>query len=307
MSPRERVDLAASVRQRLLNRAHERGEDFQLVLTWYGIERLLYRLAQSPHAESFVLKGALLFALWSGESHRPTRDLDLLGFGDPRVARVEQIFREVCRVPCQDGLAFDPASVEGEEIRGADEYDGVRIRLDGHLAEARIRLQVDIGFGDAVVPAPELIDYPALLDLPAPCLHAYPREVVVAEKFQALVSLGIANTRMKDFYDLWTLACRFAFEGSRLASAITATFARRKTPIVQGPPLALTSDFYGEAAKQMQWRAFLRKGAVNQEVELEAVIALIRSFLMPPSTAARTGEGFTHVWLPGGPWQRQPG
>jgi hypothetical protein len=155
LSPRERRDLAASVRQRLLNRARERGEDFQLVLTWYGIERLLYRLTQSPHADRFVLKGALLLALWSGQSHRPTRDLDLLGFGDSQVSSLERIFREICRVPCEDGLQFDPASVQGEEIRGADEYDGVRIRLDGQLSGARMRLQVDVGFGDAVVPTPE--------------------------------------------------------------------------------------------------------------------------------------------------------
>ena len=249
MSPRERRNPAASVRQRLLSRARVRGEDFQLVLTWYGIERLLYRLSQSTHGESFVLKGAMLFSFWSGEAHRPTRDLDLLGFGDPRVERMEEVFRSVCQVRCEDGLQFDPASVHGEEIRASDEYDGVRIKVAARLAGARVRLQVDVGFGDAVVPRPETIDYPTLLDFPPPRVLAYPREVVVAEKFQALVELGMANTRMKDFYDLWVLARRFAFDGERLSKAIAATFERRRTPIPLGPPLALTQEFHDDPAK----------------------------------------------------------
>jgi len=303
LSPRQQRNLSASVRQRLLNRARERGEDFQLVLTWYAIERLLYRLSQSAHANTFVLKGALLFACWSGQSHRPTRDLDLLGFGDPRVSRMEEIFREVCQVPCEDGLELDAGSVQGEEIRGADEHDGVRIRLAARLAGARVLLQVDIGFGDVVVPPPEPIDYPVLLDSPAPQLRAYPREAVVAEKFQALVSLGIANTRMKDFYDLWHLGREFEFDGDSLARAIGATFERRRTPIPGDPPLALTADFHEDAAKQTQWRAFLRRGAVADVVELRSVLDLIRSFLMPPAAAAGRGKGFASYWPRGGPWR----
>ena len=302
MSPRERRDLAASVRQRLLNRARERGEAFDLVLTWYAIERLLYRMSQSPHVDSFVLKGAMLFSLWSGESHRPTRDLDLLGFGDSRVSRMESVFRDVCQVPCEDGLSFDPTSVRGEEIRGTDEYDGVRIRLDIRLAVARVPLQVDVGFGDAVVPAPEPVDYPALLEFPAPRLRAYPREVVVAEKFQALVSLGIANTRMKDFYDLWMLARRFDFDGERLSKAIAATFERRRTPIPEEAPLALTPAFHDDTAKQTQWRAFLRKGAVVAEADLGTVVEFVRTFLMPPASAARVGKPLSGNWSAGGPW-----
>jgi predicted nucleotidyltransferase component of viral defense system len=303
MSPREPRDLAASVRQRLLNRAKERGEDFQLVLTWYGIERLLYRLSESPHADAFILKGAMLFSLWSGEAHRPTRDLDLLGSGDAQVPRMEAVLREVCQVPSEDGLEFDPASVRGEEIRSPDEYDGVRIKLVGWLAGARIPLQVDIGFGDAVVPAPETIEYPSLLDLPAVRLRAYPREVVVAEKLQALVELGIANTRMKDFHDLWMLARRFDFEGERLTRAIAATFERRRTPIPAEVPLALTSEFHTDAAKQAQWRAFLRKGSVAETAELEHVVSLIAAFVMPPAAAARSGEAFFSRWQEGGPWR----
>ena len=302
MSPHERRDLAASVRQRLLSRARERGEDFQLVLTWYGIERLLYRLSRSPHHDSFVLKGAMLFALWSGQSHRPTRDLDLLGFGDSRVDRMEEVFRSVCQVRCEDGLQFDPASVRGEEIRASDEYDGVRVKVEARLAGARVRLQVDVGFGDAVVPRPETIDYPTLLDFPPPRVLAYPREVVVAEKLQALVELGMANTRMKDFYDLWVLARRFAFDGGRLSKAIAATFERRRTPILLEPPLALTQEFHDDPAKQTQWRAFLLRGAVAEKAELAAVVELIWSFLGPAAAAAHSGAASPGTWQAGGPW-----
>jgi predicted nucleotidyltransferase component of viral defense system len=304
LSPR---DLAASVRQRLLNRAKERGDDFQLVLTWYGIERLLYRLSRSRHADAFILKGAMLFSLWSGEAHRPTRDLDLLGSGDARVSRMEEVMREVCQVSCDDGIEFDVASVRGEEIRSPDEYDGVRIKLAGRLAGARVPLQVDIGFGDAVVPPPETIDYPSLLDLPPPRLRAYPREVVVAEKLQALVQLGMANTRMKDFYDLWTIARQFDFEGERLAQAIAATFERRRTPIPAEAPLALTSEFHADAAKQTQWRAFLRRGSVTETAELETVVELIAAFVMPSAAAARAGDAFASRWQKGGPWKHGSG
>ena len=306
MSPRGPRDLAASVRQRLLNRAKQHGEDFQLVLTWYGIERLLYRLSESPYADDFILKGAMLFSLWSGETHRPTRDLDLLGFGEACVSRMEAVLKEVCQVPCDDGLEFDPDSVCGEEIRSPDEYRGVRIKLVGRLAGARVPLQVDIGFGDAVVPPPETIEYPSLLDLPPLRLRAYPREVVVAEKFQALVELGIANTRMKDFYDLWMLARRFDFEGGRLARAIAATFERRRTPIPTEAPLGLTSEFHGDAAKQTQWRAFLRKGSVAETAELATLVELIAAFVMPPAAAARAGDAFASRWHRSGPWERVP-
>jgi predicted nucleotidyltransferase component of viral defense system len=307
LSARGGRDLAASVRQRLLNRARERGEDFQLVLTWYGIERLLYRLSQSPHSDDFVLKGAMLFSLWSGESHRPTRDLDLLGFGDAGVERVEAVLRVVCKVQCEDGMEFDADSVRGEEIRSPDEYEGVRIKLVTRLAAARVPLQVDVGFGDAVVPPPEPIEYPSLLDLPSPRLRAYPREVFVAEKLQALVELGIANTRMKDFYDLWMLARRFDFEGERLGQAIAATFERRRTPIPRETPLALTSEFHGDAAKRTQWRAFLRKGSVSEAGELPAVAELIGAFVMPPAGAARAGRSFGRRWPKSGPWTHESG
>ena len=207
-------DQAASVRQRLLNRARKEGEDFQLLLTLYCIERFLYRLSLSEHSEQFVLKGAMLFLLWRERSYRPTRDLDLLGRGESSFAHLEGRFRSVCRTEVEsDGVEFDPSSVRASEIREEQEYGGVRVAVAARLGQARITLQIDIGFGDAITPKAQKVDFPSILDFPRARLLAYPRETVVAEKFQAMVVLGIANSRMKDFYDLWELASDFGFKG----------------------------------------------------------------------------------------------
>lgn len=216
-SPR---NMAASVRQRLMNIAKERKEDFGLVLTRYGLERLLYRLSKSNYRDQFILKGAMLFQLWSGHIHRPTRDLDLLGQGDPAPERFQQVLCDICRQGVEDdGLEFHTESVRSERMKEDEDYLGVRIKLQATLASARIPLHLDIGFGDAINPDPSEVTFPTLLDLPAPILKAYPRETVVAEKFQAMVMLGIANSRMKDFFDVWTLARQFEFSGPALCSA----------------------------------------------------------------------------------------
>jgi len=298
-------NLAASVRQRLMNIARGRSEDFQFVLTRYGVERLLYRLTQSPHAGTFVLKGAVLFQLWSGQMHRPTRDLDLLGQGEPSAERMGQVFRDLCHQGVQkDGLNFLSESVRAEQIQEDDEYQGIRLRLVARLGNARIPLQIDIGFGDAVTPAPEEIEYPKLLDFPAPSLLAYPRETVVAEKFQAMVMLGIANTRMKDFFDLWTLARQFAFQGPTLSQAIQATFLRRQTELPEQPPVAMTAEFYDDRTKRTQWQAFLRKGKlIESAIELAQVASILDGFLMPPTCALRAGQDFDSSWPAGGPWR----
>ena len=197
--------------------AREQKEDFSIVLTRYGLERLLYRLSQSAHRDRFVLKGAMLFQLWSGHPHRPTRDLDLLGHGSPDPERFEGIFRDICRQNVEDdGLEFQSDSVRAESMKEDEEYQGLRLKLVSRLGNARIPIQIDIGFGDAVTPEPDEVIYPTLLDGPAPTLKAYPRETVVAEKFQAMVMLGIANSRMKDFYDLWILMRQFEFSGPAL-------------------------------------------------------------------------------------------
>jgi predicted nucleotidyltransferase component of viral defense system len=301
-------NLAASVRHRLTDLARKQSEDFQLVLTRYVIERLLYRLSRSPYRDQFVLKGAMLFQVWTKQIHRPTRDLDLLGRGEPSLDALTQIFRDICGLEGEDdGLTFDPATVSAERIKEDQEYEGVRVGCRAQLGQARIDLQVDVGFGDAVVPRPASITYPAMLDFASPVLQAYPRETVVAEKFQAMVMLGIANSRMKDFFDLWTLANAFAFDGTSSSRAIRATFKRRKTALPTAPPLALTAEFGADVAKVRQWEAFIRKGKLDAAVTLEQVCAFLNGFLMPPTLALDEGEEFHKVWLPAGPWKGCPG
>lgn len=290
--------LTASVRQRLLNLSQARNYEFQLTLTHYAIERLLYRLSQSTAGDGFLLKGAMLFNLWTGELHRPTRDLDLSGQGDPSTDRLHLIFQDLCALTvAPDGLIFDPDSVQITPIRELQEYDGQRVKLTAHLANARIPLQIDIGFGDAVTPAPVTVEYPTLLDFPAPQLRIYPKETVVAEKTQALVALGMANSRMKDFYDLWFLANKFSFAGEPLADAMSATFARRRTPIPADQPLGLTETFYHHLQKQQQWRAFLSRNEIElDENSFADIIDELRKFLMPPLVAARNQTHFVATW-----------
>lgn len=201
-----------------------------------------------------------------------------------------------------DGLAFSPSSITAARIRGRQEYGGVRVKLTAMLGNARIPLQVDVGFGDAVTPKPQKTDFPALLSFPAPRVRAYPAETVVAEKFQAMVSLGIANTRMKDFYDLHHLAETHAFNGASLANAIRATFERRGTAIPSDTPLALSAAFAGDADKQTQWRAFLHRGRLEGSAELGSVIARIAEFVMPVVDAVRDESPFDSHWAPAGGW-----
>lgn len=305
MSPRSSRNIAASIRQRLLNLAHEQGEEFQFILTRYGLERLLYRLSLSQHAEDFLLKGAMLFAAWSEQIRRPTFDLDLAGKGDNSASYLEDLFRRLCQfeIP-EDGLVFDPASVRSQVIRELQQYPGVRILLTAHLAGARLPLRVDIGFGDAVVPAPITIEYPCLLDQMAPTLNAYSKETVIAEKFQIMVFLGMANTRLKDFYDLWLLARSFRFSGSDLSLSIAATFERRRTRIPEEMPLAFTSEFYDDPGKRAGWQAFLtRNRLIRSPLSLAEVCALLDRFLAAPSRAAATSEPFDTDWMPPGFWR----
>lgn len=304
MKKRQPVNLTASVRQRLLNRAREKGEDFNLVLTRYASERLLYRLSRSQYVDRFILKGAMLFAVWVNRAYRPTRDLDLLGYGDSSQQALIKIFQEICLADVEpDGLVFDLSSVRISEIRENQEYEGCRVQLVSYLANAQINLQVDVGFGDIVSPEAEEIEYPTLLDFPAPRIWAYPRETVVAEKLQAIVALGMANTRMKDFYDLWVIASQFSFDGSSLAGAVKATFARRGTQVPSDVPVALSKGFAEDPGKASQWQAFLqRTGLEEKGAELSRVISELRVFLIPPTLAASKGEAFTQSWVDGGPW-----
>lgn len=297
-------NLAASVRQRLLNHSRETGQEFQHVLTRYALERLLYRISQSPVRDSLILKGAMLFQVWSGQLHRPTRDLDLLGFGESSHERFAEVFADICQLNVEpDGLAFDADSVRVEDIREDAKYSGIRVRLRATLAGARLDLQIDIGFGDAVTPGPVDTDYPTLLKFPAPVIRAYPRETVVAEKLQAMVMLGIANSRMKDFYDVWTLSRLFDFHGESLADAIAATFERRQTAIPDGAPFALTDEFATDSAKQTQWSAFVRKGRFDDcPAHLLQIVEPLRQFLLPPLSALSAETPLVRNWSAGGPW-----
>ncbi|HEX2012126.1 MAG TPA: nucleotidyl transferase AbiEii/AbiGii toxin family protein, partial [Roseateles sp.] len=268
--------IAASIRARLKQHADAKKQDFNLTLTRYGLERLLYRLSISAHAPNYLLKGALLFSLWYDQPHRPTRDADLLGFGPDDVESAVNAFREICQIAGEDGIAFDAASVQGAVIRKEAGYGGVRIDLRATLDGARMALQVDIGFGDAVTPAPEAVSYPVLLDdLPAPQLRSYPKYTVVAEKLHAVCLLGMANTRMKDYFDLWVLMTEGTLAPTELRRAISATFERRKFAMVSGLPGGLSDSFSVDATKQTQWVAFLKKNRL-EAMDLADVVTRLR-------------------------------
>lgn len=281
-----KAGAAASIQARLLAIAKSRGEDFNLTLNRYGLERFLYRLSISPAREHYWLKGALLFDLWFDAPHRPTRDADFLGFGPADAVAVRKALTKVCRIEAPDGMMFDPDSIAIEEIREDARYGGLRVWIKGLLGKARCALQLDIGYGDAVTPGPQEIEFPTLLaDQPAPRLHAYPRATVVSEKLEAIVSIGMTNSRMKDYFDLRALAREGAIDQDELASAIAATFARRKTPVPQDVPLGLSDEFARDAGKKAQWKGFLGKNRLDAP-SLEEVVAEVRRFVEPPLKAA---------------------
>jgi predicted nucleotidyltransferase component of viral defense system len=277
MKPPSHRNLAASVRARLKLRADAAGQDFNLTLTHYGLERLLYRLSVSEHANSFLLKGALLFALWYDTPHRPTRDVDLLGFGADDVASVVAVFQAIARVAVDDGVEFDAQSVKGVEIRKDAGYGGVRIDMRATLDGARIALQIDVGFGDAVTPGPQNVSYPVLLpEFAAPQLRAYPKATVVAEKLHAICILGMANTRMKDYFDLWVLLQDSELQAVELHNALVATFTRRGTPLPTTMPVGMSDAFSADAAKRAQWQAFLKKNRLT-DMSLTDVVASLHA------------------------------
>lgn len=302
---RGRTDLAASVAARLLNRARETGDDFQNLLTAYALERFLYRLGVSDHHDRFVLKGAMLLRLWSDRPYRATRDLDLQRRGDAGVDAIREDLRAIVTTPVvPDGIRFDAERVRIEAIRAADEYAGTRATMLAHCGKARLTLQIDMGLGDAVWPAPQVCTYPAMLDLPAPELLAYPREAVVAEKFEAMVVLGDANSRIKDFFDLHHLACRFEFERATVAEAVRRTFARRRTPLPQATPLALTRTYWDNPSRPAQMRAFARRAEIDvPDGFADECTRVLDAFLAPVLDDLRTGRKPAGTWRPGGPWR----
>lgn len=303
MKDRKVTNVAASVRQRLLNAAQASGRPFQEVLQYFAMERFLYRLTKSPHADRFVLKGALMFNVWGAATARSTRDIDLLGRMENSVPALEATLRDVCRQATEpDGLVFDPNTVAGSIIKENADYEGVRVTFLGVLENARIPMQIDIGFGDVMFPEPEITDYPTILGHDAPKLRAYSRETVVAEKFEAMVKLGISNSRMKDFYDIWLMSRQFDFQGARLATAIERTFANRQTA-VSAEPVALSPAFGTDPAKVIQWQAFLKKSNLaGVSTDLATVIGAIFTFLSPLASAVIEKRSFDQIWRAPGPW-----
>ena len=291
---------AASIRARLLALAQSKNEDYQRVLGRYAIERFLYRLGRSPYRDKFAVKGATLFTLWTGHTHRPTKDLDLLGQGSSAIGAVEQTIQAICEIQEEDGLLFDSTSVEGTKIKEDDEYDGVRIKLLADLAGARIPMQIDIGFGDAVYPEPELASFPVLLQMEAPLIRAYPREASIAEKFQAMVQLDIRNSRMKDFYDVWFLARTRSFTAATLRRAISATFDRRQTAVPSELPFALTDGFLRDGMKEEQWHAFLARLQLQESTPNLSGVGILLAEFIGPLFMNPTGH---MIWKQGGPWQ----
>lgn len=279
-------NVGASIRAKLLALAQQKNQSFDVLLTRYVLERFLYRLSQSDFADRFVLKGAMLVSTWFDEPHRPTRDLDLLGFGDSSADPMLAVFRTICAISVNDGVVFDLEGLRVDQIREELEYGGLRLRTTATLAGARIPVVVDIGFGDATEPGLEEIDLPVLLNQPAPHLRSYPREAVIAEKFHAMATLGLANTRLKDFYDVWMLSKVYEFDDARLAQAIAATFHRRKSEIPVELPDAFTEAFSKDDRKLQQWDAFIRNMAI-EPVPFDSIVAGLARFLMPVAQQAR--------------------
>lgn len=294
--------VAQSVRDRLLRRSRETGEEHQVLLTRFALERFLYRLTQLPESEDFVLKGAFTFLVWEGKIGRQTRDLDLLATGSPEAERLRSLLREACKadVP-EDGFDPDPESIEVTPIREGAKYEGLRAKLYAYIGSARLRLQIDIGFGDAMIPPPEQEVFPGLLDFPEPEIKTYRPETTVAEKLHGIVLYGRANTRMKDFYDLWRISRRGTLQAGQLAAAIQSTFDRRETALPEEPPIALTEAFVEEPGKDRQWRAFTTQ-LDGETKDLPNLLSDLRAFLLPVLRYARKERQSPGRWPPGGPW-----
>lgn len=298
------ADIAASVRDRLRNIARQKDTDYQLVLRRYAAERLLHRLGVSAYRDQFILKGAMLFTAWLGDPFRPTQDLDLLGCGDPETTSVGAVFAEICRTDVgDDGLVFAADGLSAEPIRAGGPYGGVRVRTRALLGTTRIPVQADIGFGDAIMPAPQEMEFPPLLAANGPHVKAYPKEAVVAEKLEAIVAIGRPNTRMKDFYDLFALARLFPFDGETLTAALRATFDRRGTTMPANRPVGLSPAFAEDPEKTRQWSAFVGRQSLQTDVpSLAVLVDEIAAFVMPPAQAASSGTTFDRHWPAGGGW-----
>jgi len=298
-------NIEASVRGRLQDQARKTNRPFAEILQSYGMERFLYRFSQTRYGKSFVLKGALMFTVWGVPERRTTVDIDLLGRFDNEIEKIEEVIREAChaKVPA-DGLRFDATTVKGRRIKEGAEDAGVRIKFFGFLEKSEIPMQIDIGFGDVITPKPSGVDYPTILDFPAPHLRGYTFESVIAEKFEAMVKLGTVNSRMKDFYDVWLMMRQFDIEGKRIVAAIKATFKHRHTSLPSGKPLFAEQIYDKKSVPATMWKGFLRKGHLKTAPDnLAAVAVAIEEFLTEPVTAIVSGNELSTLWHAPGPWK----
>jgi hypothetical protein len=295
--------LVHSVQARIVNHAKKLGVEATLVFSRYGLERFLYRLSTSEYAERFILKGAMLMLAWAGETVRATRDADLLGLGSLTADEIARIFREIMSTggDPEDGVVFLPETLAVNPIREGEQYGGQRVTFEGRLGNVKLPLQVDVGIGDAVYPPAEWMEYPSLLNVPRPMVRTYQPETSIAEKLHAIVDLGEANSRMKDFFDIAELARIREFDGAAMSRAIRETFARRKTPIV-ATPVGLTSRFGMDASKQRQWEAFVSKNRIDASMVFEAWVLRVAFFAGPVLTALSRGEELRGRWQAGGQW-----
>jgi predicted nucleotidyltransferase component of viral defense system len=303
------TDIPASVRARLLNKSREAKRPFIEMLQYYAMERFLYRLSVSPHAHKFFLKGALMFNVWNLSNHRSTMDIDLLGTTKNSVKNLESICCDICTqvLSFEDGILFDPNTIKGTEIQTEAEYRGIRIEFKGNLNKANINMQIDIGFGDVILPQPQTLAYPTILDFPAPQLQAYTRESVIAEKLEAMIKKGMNNSRMKDFFDIWTLSRQFAFQSKALVSSVKATFQQRGTDFNLFPE-CFSEAFIDNPVKNAQWNAFILKNHLQSNfLSLKTVILDITAFLQPILNQVQQ-EDMTknHTWLPANKWIEDP-
>jgi predicted nucleotidyltransferase component of viral defense system len=296
-------NVAASVHQRLLNKAKKSSRPFNELLQYFAIERFIYRLSRSPHADKFILKGALMFSAWCGPASRPTMDIDLLGKIDNRLEVITVAIKDVCLMDVEaDGISFNAETVEAVRITEDAEYEGVRVRVHGSLGNARVSIQIDIGFGDVIVPNPSTVSYPAILDFPAPELKGYTMESTIAEKFQAMVKLGVLNSRMKDFYDIWVLSRTFDFKGEILAGAVEKTFEKRNTPVNLNTTI-FDPSFGKDGNKKVQWQGFIRKTKlINAPESFEEVTGAVKLFLEPLAASIVERRAFNSNWTAPGPW-----
>lgn len=302
-------NIRASIRAQLQNKAREANRPFAEILQYYGMERFLYRFSRSEYADKFILKGALMFTAWQIPERRTTLDIDFLAHFDNQVTSIEKVVKNVCNVlVVPDGLVFDSETVKGQMIKEDADYEGVRVKLLGFLERSRIPIQIDVGFGDIIYRKPRVIDYPVILDLPKPHLKGYPVESVVSEKFEAMVKLGLLNSRMKDFYDIWLIMRRFDFNGVKLTKALIKTFEHRKTFFPSDKQLFAEEIYDEKSDRQMLWKAFLKRGDIKHTPEkLSTMAKEIEKFLMKPIEAIKKKQEFNMEWKAPGSWKEEIG